>query len=58
MVARKIVPCVQLCLQKNSVEMILEEEHPELLADGKCLKLVHRQAQTTLDVLLTLYCWV
>ena len=35
-----------LWIQKNSVDMILREEHPELLMGGKCLKLVHRQANT------------
>ena len=29
-------------MQKNSVEMILKEEHPELLSGGKCLKPIHR----------------
>ncbi|CAI8034846.1 RNA pseudouridine synthase 7 [Geodia barretti] len=38
--------------RKNSVDMILREEHPELLADGKCLKLVHRLDRLVSGVLV------
>jgi RluA family pseudouridine synthase len=38
--------------RKNSVEMILREEHPELLSEGKCLKLVHRLDRLASGVLV------